>query len=330
MANDPNKTTEKIQDVLKDIRKLENNRDKMEELVEVLESEEDLDLFHGEKYRVFCEAYIIRLLRKYIHGIENQEILLAVYGLLDGYKGIKIEERCQKYAEKAGKFDKRIKPTWKDPNGSLSHIEKKIIEKLIENLVAKIFDSENRKVPLGLAGEVNKELSSKFPDRFPKELPLPTPRYLLKEDGSSKNKKTEINIGDGNSGNTDKIIGNGTGASKKRFSKRRIRKMFAIIIVAVVLMTILVFITFNDRRNKNIEEQSVGGSDFQPPARIHYPNGMYIDINESTKIIDAEDGIIIVPIGDDGQSMETRSLSDGTNSEAIINGEDNFELKGGR
>ena len=63
MVNDPNKTTEKIQDVLKDIRKLENNRDKMEELVEVLESEEDLDLFHGEKYRVFCEAYIIRTVR---------------------------------------------------------------------------------------------------------------------------------------------------------------------------------------------------------------------------------------------------------------------------
>ena len=100
--------------------------------------------------------------------------------------------------------------------------------------------------------------------------------------------------------------------------------------ITIVLVAIFVFITFNDRRNQNIEEQSVGGSDFQPPARIHYPNGMYIDINESTKIIDAEDGIIIVPIGDDGQSMETRSLSDGTNSEAIINGEDNFELKGGR
>jgi hypothetical protein len=328
VANDPDETATNLKDSLKDIRKLKNNRDAIANLVEELEGMDNLSPFRGEGYHTFCEVYLIRLLRKYVYGVENQEMLLAVYGLLEGYKGKRIGERCQEYVKAAYQFDKRIDPNWDDPNGSLKYYEESINKKLIKKLMAEIFDGENQKIPLGLAEEINKELSRKFPGGFPKELPLPAPQYLLKEVGDPKNKRAEINTGHGNSGKDGEIMGKSAEDSRKRFSKRHIRKKFAVIIITIVLVAIFAFIIFYDRLDKSAEEQSANGSAFQPPARINYPDGTYIDVYEPMKIINAEDGIILVPISDDDQSMETRPLSDETNSEAVSNSEDNFDLKG--
>lgn len=185
MFKDSAKAAERLQDIFKDIRGFGKNRDKIEALVDELEDEKHWHSYYAEKYRTFCEAYIIDLLEEYVYNVKNREILYAVYGLRIGYKDKPTIERCQKYATEAGQFDDRIKSYWKDPNGSLSNIEKKekVVDGLVENILKAmpINNDSNDKVFLGFANKVYNRVSLKFPNGLPTEYPLLNPRYLHKE-----------------------------------------------------------------------------------------------------------------------------------------------------
>lgn len=165
----------KLLDFLNDIS---THDDKLEELVQLLEGIQMPGPYpDADQYHVFCQAYTIRLLQKYVASKDEREILLALYRLLDGYESFtQVQEIHKYYAKKALGHNKLIK-VWKDPDGSLSKKEPKIIEKLAERLMNAIQSTSNNNGLLKLADDVEKELSKRFPNGLPKEFPLPLPSY---------------------------------------------------------------------------------------------------------------------------------------------------------
>ena len=170
----------RLLDTLKDLRK---NRDAAQDLVWELEGSVSVDryktLYHEdlEQYQVFCEAYIIKLLSRFVSGRDNIEILLAAFGLLQGYEDIgSVNERRVLYADKAVNTNKQISSDWADPSSSLQKIEDRIIKKLVERLLAAIGQTSGE--PLGLAANVYIDLLERFPERLPAKYPMPQPSYL--------------------------------------------------------------------------------------------------------------------------------------------------------
>jgi len=185
MANTSNKIDEdavfssKLKDILEDIP---NCISTLEDLVELLEGIQIPGPYpDADQYHIFCQAYTIRLLRKYVVGNDSREILFASYRLLAGYENFTSIKECHEYyAEKALGHNKQIKK-WGNPNSSLQKLEKQIIEKLAERLTNVAKTKSNKKPKLNLAGEVTRELSERFPNGLPKKLPLPAPSYLAPE-----------------------------------------------------------------------------------------------------------------------------------------------------
>lgn len=195
VSNEANKIEdEKLQDLFIDIRKTKNNRDKIRTLVEELVDEEVLKTCHyGEHLKTLCEAYVIKLFETYLHDTEDRQLMLAVCGLLDGYRGKTILERCRKYSTEAAEFDKRLDSNWSDPNGNIRKLEKPqdskkmgIRDLLIKNIIQA--SNGNKEATNKLAKETDKELREKFPDGLPEELPLEQPLYLLTKKNVARKK----------------------------------------------------------------------------------------------------------------------------------------------
>ena len=72
-----------ILDILKDIRR---HRDNVKELVKILEGITSIEGFHhsSDEYQTFCEAYTIYIIRKFASTEHEVEIVIAVYGMLQG------------------------------------------------------------------------------------------------------------------------------------------------------------------------------------------------------------------------------------------------------
>lgn len=291
---DPEKINEQeLRNLFTDIRKTQNNRDNMDNLVEYLVDEETLSSCCYEKFnQTFCEAYTIKLLEKYIHHEKDRQLMLAIYGLLDGYKNIGIKERCKKYAKEAAEFDKRMKPYWSDANGSIRSKEENkaktgIVDKLLKEIMTAV--SDDKEVNYNLAKDVDKELSEKFPDGIPKELPLEKPLYL--SEGSSGDTIDEIK------GATD---------DKKQGSKiRRLRIVIVILILAVIFLIGFVFVIymkFNNAskqdKNGNYEPVLTENGTFQSdaPVSIRYGNDIFIDLSVPATVNLYENGFIKVDI----------------------------------
>ena len=170
----------RLLDTLKDLRK---NRDAAQDLVWELEGSVSVDRYKTlyyedlEQYQVFCEAYIIKLLSRFVSGRDNIEILLAAFGLLQGYENIgSVNERRVLYADKAVNTNKQISSDWADPSSSLQKIEDRIIKKLVERLLTAISQASGE--PLGFAANIYIDLLDRFPERLPAKYPMPQPSYL--------------------------------------------------------------------------------------------------------------------------------------------------------
>lgn len=167
---------EKLLSIFKDIPKEKTN---MQQLVEVLEDKSAFTYYdNSNQYQVFCEAYTIKLIQKYVRCGDEQQILLATYQLLKGYDNeTGVIARRERYVREASGSNKLIKK-WDDPNSSLQKIENRIVKTLVGRLTGVITDNPEEKGWLNLAEVVKKELSERFPDGLPKNLPLPSPSYL--------------------------------------------------------------------------------------------------------------------------------------------------------
>ncbi len=172
------------------LRKVRRNRCNAEKLFQLLEKVDDCyiadehfkkvalgrqdsdDVYAMERlYQSFSEAYIIRLLEKYLdYSKRDLKLLLAVFGLLPNYKKLSVKERRITYAEKNPdvKFGNNLVSGWSDPNSRLQGIENEIIDKVARWLDRDTFQNEK---PLGLASAVLDELAGKFPGGLPEELP---------------------------------------------------------------------------------------------------------------------------------------------------------------
>lgn len=161
-----------ILDILKDIRR---HRDNVKELVKILEGITSIEGFHhsSDEYQTFCEAYTIYIIRKFASTEHEVEIVIAVYGMLQGYNDIKkLRDRREKYAKEAAGKNELISPDWGNKESALSKVEKRILEEIADTLNAL---SDDGKKKLGLSTDV---LEKNFPNGLPKKLPLVCPKYV--------------------------------------------------------------------------------------------------------------------------------------------------------
>lgn len=266
MSNESNKIEEKkLREILTGIRKTKNSRDKMGELVEHLVDEETLkSCCYGENYRTFCEAYTIKLFKEYIHDAKDRQLMLAIYGLLDGYRGESITERCKKYAEEAAEFDERIKSDWSDPNGSLRNIEESDSSKnpgIKDKLIVKIITAMSKKETCKFAKEVNQELSKEFPMGLPKELPLNRPLYLSIEDPDPPDNPTR-------------------------------QWIIEVVIIATILFIFIVFLVLFWRDHKGQQSTPTDSNIYQvvPSNTISFPDGIFVSFPGSATVTREQDG----------------------------------------
>lgn len=189
MADDSDEIVQK-NNLLEILNDISTHEDRLEELVELIEGQKAVECYPDmDQYHIFCQAYTIKLLQKYVISKDEREILLALYRLLEGYEDFEtVKALHEHYAKKAFGYNKQIK-VWKDPDSSLSKKEAKIIEKLAERLIKVITDNSDSKKKgwLNLADTVVQELSRQFPDGLPKKYPLPHPSY--QEQDYSKKKE---------------------------------------------------------------------------------------------------------------------------------------------
>lgn len=289
-------------DLFSDIHKIKNNGDKMEELVEQLVDKETLDSCHyGEyHYQTFCKAYVIKLFNECIRDSKDRQLMLASYGLLDGYRGLPVGKRYKKYAKEAGEFDARIDPDWSDPSKSIKNIEEPTSDKwsgikgkLIKEIIK--LAGNDKEITSRLAKEVDEELSQKFPDGLPKELPLEKPLYL------SMGKSVGTIIGTEIGGVDDGI--KDVADDKKPGSKiRRLRITIAILILVVIFLIIgfVIYMKFNDTskqdKNGNYEPVLTENGTFQSdaPVSIHYNDGVSVELSVPATVSRDENGVIAV------------------------------------
>ena len=131
------------------------------------------------KSTVFGNAYIIELLRVYVPGQDNFEIMLMSFGLSQGYEDIKLmHKRRDLYAQKAVGYNDKLSADWPNPYSNLAKLEGKLLEELIGRLEKAVFASDGQRKSLGLADEVDHKLHEQFPAGLPDQYPLPLPCYV--------------------------------------------------------------------------------------------------------------------------------------------------------
>lgn len=182
---------QKLLEIFKDVPK---RKKEMQQIVEVLEDKSTFACYYySDQYQAFCEEYTIKLIQLYVRSEDEQQILLATYQLLDGYNDeIGVTERRKRYISRAAGNNKLIESDWATPSGSLQKIEKRVVVELVERLIAIVTDNQEEKGWLNLADTVKKELSERFPDGLPKELPLPLPSYLAPAPTSQRGRMTNL------------------------------------------------------------------------------------------------------------------------------------------
>lgn len=169
-----------LQDRFKRYRK---NKEYADDIICALEGSECSRKYFScycmSKYPIFYNTYIIELLKTYVPGQDNYEIMLMSFGLLYGYDNIeKLTERRNLYAQKAVGNNKKISADWPKPSDNLIKIEGKLLDEMIERLEKAVLDPDGQRKPLGLADEVDRKLREQFPAGLPDQCPLPVPRFL--------------------------------------------------------------------------------------------------------------------------------------------------------
>lgn len=130
------------------------------------------------QYEVFCKSYIIALVKKYVSSPHDSEILLVAYGFLRGFDQINgVEKRRKEYVEAAFGCNKKVTDRNGKPIKALYTREQPIIQALAAQLTKEVYKQDKRG-SLGLADEVFRELSVRFPDGLPDICPLPEPRFV--------------------------------------------------------------------------------------------------------------------------------------------------------
>ena len=124
---------------------------------------------NGDLYNVFCVAYVIKLITKYV-GSEKAEILFLAYGLLYGYDDIKLlKDRRPQYARDA--YGKNTAFSG-DPDGlrnNLYNVENDVIDDIARQLAPLVCESDGTAVPLGLAESVYLDLCERYPNGLPQK-----------------------------------------------------------------------------------------------------------------------------------------------------------------
>lgn len=169
-----------LQDRFKRYRK---NKEYADDIICALEGSECsrkyFSCYGMSKYPIFYNTYIIELLKAYVPGQDNYEIMLMSFGLLYGYDNIeKLTERRNLYAQKAVGNNKKISADWPKPSDNLIKIEGKLLDEMIERLEKAVLEPDGQRKPLGLADEVDRKLREQFPAGLPDQCPLPVPRFL--------------------------------------------------------------------------------------------------------------------------------------------------------
>ena len=120
------------------------------------------------------------MVKKYVSSPHDSEILLAAYGFLRGFDQINgVEKRRREYVEAAFGRNKKVTDRNGKPVKSLYTKEQPIIQALAAQLTKEVYKQDKRS-SLGLADEVFRELSVRFPDGLPDICPLPEPRFVNK------------------------------------------------------------------------------------------------------------------------------------------------------
>lgn len=147
---------------------------------------------NGDLYNVFCVAYVIKLITKYV-GSEKTEILFLAYGLLYGYDDIKLlKDRRPQYARDA--YGKNTAFSG-DPDGlrnNLYNVENDVIDDIARQLAPLVYESDGTAVPLGLAESVYLDLCECYPNGLPQKYPLPVPRFLNDAAAERLGLKTDV------------------------------------------------------------------------------------------------------------------------------------------
>ena len=183
-----------LQDRFKRYRK---NKEYADDIIGVLEGSECsrkyFSCYGMSKYPIFYNTYIIELLKAYVPGQDNYEIMLMSFGLLYGYDNIeKLTERRNLYAQKAVGNNKKISADWPKPSDNLIKIEGKLLDEMIERLEKVVLDPDGQRKPLGLADEVDRKLRERFPAGLPDQCPLPVPRFLNDAAAERLGLKTDV------------------------------------------------------------------------------------------------------------------------------------------
>lgn len=145
------------------------------------------------RYQKFCKAYLIKVFLEFIVEDCDIEIMLMLYGFLQGFDDYNKENRCQRYWEYAHTDNPRIIGKDRKSKCNLfNEIEEPIIKELSETLAA-IMSKSNWK--LNFVQEVYEEFIN---NKIPEKLALPITDYLQHNDVENPfNEETENTI-DGN------------------------------------------------------------------------------------------------------------------------------------
>ena len=170
-----------IIDALKDIRRINDKNDAKTAFVMLLEGADCFERTNlsQEQRPVFCNAYIQRVLKRFLVDPQKIEIVLAVFAMLQGYDKLdRLTDRRNFYIEQACGVNENVRTTWLSDNkkrqaDNLRAEEDAYFVRLAEKLLQTGHVGE-----LGLFTEVLQDLRTQYPAGIPEEVALPAPRYI--------------------------------------------------------------------------------------------------------------------------------------------------------
>lgn len=131
--------------------------------------------------KAFLDAYIINLIKQYLHDKSAQEILFVAYGLLEDFTidtEKEIDKRRIEYFGRAVNNTYIVSRKWETPHKSLYKKEKKFIAAISKEIEHSINNKEGDDWHLNLGEEVASKLVKDFPGGIPEQYPLPKPQFI--------------------------------------------------------------------------------------------------------------------------------------------------------
>lgn len=131
--------------------------------------------------KAFLDAYIVSLVKQYLHDECAQEILFVAYGLLEDFTIAtekEIDKRRIEYASRAINNTYIVSKEWKAPHKSLYKKEEKFITAISTEIEYSIKNKGNDDWHLNLGGGVARKLVEDFSDGIPEQYPLPKPKFI--------------------------------------------------------------------------------------------------------------------------------------------------------